>query len=150
MKINYPPLSEKEFLSKYLQFCNLLLSTEQQLTDSEIKLVIEFLLLPDDKFAYQRFGSLAKRKVIESAAQQDWELTKININNKIYALRNKGFLRKDIDKVLYMPEHITKAFAKFRKDKTFEINVILNANEENRSDTGENIRDNEDRAGDSK
>lgn len=67
MNINYPPLDDREFLRKYLEFTNLLLPQEQQLIPSEIDLVIEFTLLPEEKFSYQRFGSLAKDKVIESA-----------------------------------------------------------------------------------
>lgn len=104
MTINYPPLTEREFLRKYLEFANLLIPEEQQLVPSEIELMIEFALLPP-KFQYQRFSSLAKSKVIESTSQYNWNLTKLNINNKLYALIDKKFLHRDDDKVIYMPKH---------------------------------------------
>lgn len=70
MVIKYPSLDERSFLRKYLEFANLLLPDEQRLVPSEMELMIEFALLPD-KFAYQRFGSLAKDKVIESTSLRD-------------------------------------------------------------------------------
>lgn len=70
MIIKYPSLDERGFLRKYLEFANLLLPDEQQLVPSEMELMIEFALLPS-KFDYQRFGSLAKDKVIESTAQRN-------------------------------------------------------------------------------
>lgn len=70
MKIELKANTEYEFLSKYLDFYNLLVVEDQRLNPSEANLMVEFALLPD-KFNYQRFGSLAKSKVIESAASKD-------------------------------------------------------------------------------
>lgn len=70
MTIPYPSISEREFIQKYLEMENLLLPEDQKLILSEIQLVTEFMILPEDKFAYQRFGSLAKDKVIEAAASR--------------------------------------------------------------------------------
>jgi hypothetical protein len=123
MKVNYPPLDDRGFLAKYLLVVNTLLPKEQQLVDSEIELIIEFLLLDNNKFNYQRFGPLAKKKVIENAGQRGWKLTKININNKLYSLLEKGFLRRDTDKVVYMPKHVSTALEAFRADKEFVINI---------------------------
>jgi len=67
MTIKFTANSDKEFLSKYLEFYNLLVVEEQRLNPSEIALIVEFATLPP-KFEYQRFSSLAKSKVIESAA----------------------------------------------------------------------------------
>lgn len=71
MTINYPSLDEKKFVKKYLSLYNLLVPEEQHLLPSEIDLIAEFAVLPENKFAYQRFSSLAKNKVIESAQKQD-------------------------------------------------------------------------------
>lgn len=127
MVINYPSLSEREFIEKYLRIYNLLMPEEQQLVESEILLIIEFCLLPDEKFAYQRFGSLAKTKVIEAALNSDWKLTKLNINNKLYALIDKKFLRRDEDRVIYLPKHLIEALKDFRSTKKFELKVNFNA-----------------------
>lgn len=70
MIIKYPVNTERDFLRKYLEFANLLLPDTQKLVPSEMELMIEFALLPP-KFEYQRFGSLAKDKVIEAAATKD-------------------------------------------------------------------------------
>lgn len=130
MKINYPSLDERGFLKKYLAFYNLLVPEVQQLLPSEIDLITEFALLPDSKFSYQRFGSLAKNKVIEAATEKGWKLTKLNINNKLYALLDKRFLRRDEDKVIYMPEHLMKALQSFRTNKTFEIKLVFNVDKQ--------------------
>lgn len=129
MKIDYPALDDRGFLQKYLSMLNLLLPAEQHLLPSEIELVIEFALLPDDKFAYQRFGSLAKNKVIAAVAERNWKLTKLNINNKLYGLLDKKFLKRDTDKVIYMPKHLLIALDKFRKDKTFEVKLTFKSND---------------------
>lgn len=126
MKINYPSLDERGFLKKYLAFYNLLVPEVQQLLPSEIDLITEFALLPDSKFSYQRFGSLAKNKVIEAATEKGWKLTKLNINNKLYALLDKRFLRRDEDRVIYMPEHLMKALQSFRTNNNFEIKLMFN------------------------
>lgn len=131
MNIKYPPLDERAFLTKYLELTNILLPEDQRLIPSEIDLVIEFALLPEDKFAYQRFGSLAKDKVIESAAQRNWSLSKLNINNKLYALLDKQFLRRDEDKVIYMPKHLLAALKQFQKEKKFDVNVAFTYVNEN-------------------
>jgi len=127
MTIKYPIESEAQFLRKYLEFANLLLPDEQKLVPSEMDLMIEFALLPD-KFQYQRFGSLAKNKVIESTAQRGWKLSKLNINNKLYALIDKHFLHRDEDKVIYMPKHFLHALKSFRENKSLEVKVMFNGN----------------------
>ncbi len=129
MTINYPKVSEREFLLKYLDFLNLLLPEERKLVPSEIDLVIEFALLPP-KFQYQRFGTLAKSKVIESASSLGWKLTKLNINNKLYALLGKEFLRRDEDQVIYLPDHLLKALNTFRTKNLFEFKINFSRNED--------------------
>ena len=106
----------------YLQLYNALLPLEQRLMQSEMELVTEFALLPDDKFQYQRFGTLAKNKVIEASSRS---LTKMNINNKLYSLLDKNFLKRDEDKVIYLPKHFTQALQAYRKDPNFAINITF-------------------------
>ena len=137
MKIELKAESEAQFLSKYLEFYNLLVLPEQRLNPSEIDLIIEFALLPP-KFEYQRFGSLAKTKVIESTAARNWHLTKLNINNKLYALLDKKYLKRDIDKVIYLPKHIQQALSSFRKEKLYTINVVFDGTNQNNADNTEN------------
>jgi hypothetical protein len=126
MTINYPDLTDRLFLKKYLNLYNLLAPEAQHLEPAEIDLIIEFVLLPEDKFGYQRFSSLAKDKVIEAAALYNWNLTKLNINNKLYALLDKKFLRRDEDKVIYLPSHILSAYKVFKEKKQFKVDIFFN------------------------
>ena len=82
----------------------------KRLTETELKLLTEFLLLPKKKFEYQRFSSLARTKVQEATKEQGWSLSRENINNKIYSILDKGYLRRDEDSVIYLANHI-KALA---------------------------------------
>jgi hypothetical protein len=129
MIIKFDNLTESEFLEKFLNMVNLLSPPEKSIATSEAQLLIEFLLLPDEKFKYQRFSSLAKTKVIQSAASKNWNLTKINVNNKIYSLIDKGFLRRDTDGVIYIAKYILAALASYRANKTFEIKITFNDKE---------------------
>jgi hypothetical protein len=136
MTINYPALDERGFLKRYLEISNMILPEEQRLVPSEIDLMIEFALLPE-KFKHQRFGSLAKDKVIEYVEESvDKKLTKLNINNKLYSLLDKKFLHRDIDKVIYMPKHFLYALDTFRKEQNFVVSIVfplaINEEEENR------------------
>ncbi len=125
MTIKYPELSEKDFLYKYLDIINILLPQEQQLIPSEIELVIEFAILPEEKFYYQRFGALARSKVIEAFKEKGKVFTKVSINNKLYSLLDKKFLIRDEDSIIYLPKHLLNTLSTFRKEKKFNINLIF-------------------------
>lgn len=94
-----------------IQLFDLLNSVNQQedkkLTSTEIRVLVEFLLLPRKKFEYQRFSSVAKKHVIRNLKELDeWDLSSENLNNKIYSMIEKDFLRRDEDQVIYLAKHI--------------------------------------------
>jgi hypothetical protein len=122
MKLKLKASSEKEFLTRYLNITNLLLDESSKLVDSEIELMVNFVLLPE-KFKYQQFSPLAKRKVREAYAQEGKKLTVLNMNNKLHALGKKEFLRRDEDRIMYLPKHFIAARDAFAKDKSFELIV---------------------------
>ena len=99
MNIKYNSLDDRAFLKKFFLLLNTMVSPDKELTPAEVDMLIEFLCLTDDKFKYQRFGTAAKHKVIQNAKQNNWNLTSININNKIYSLVKKECLRRDSDGV---------------------------------------------------
>jgi hypothetical protein len=136
MVIKFDNLSESEFLEKFLNMVNMLSPPEKSIAQAESQLLIEFLLLPEEKFKYQRFSSLAKAKVIQSAASKGWNLTKINVNNKIYSLIDKGFLRRDEDGVIYITKYILAALASYRNNKSFEIKLLFNGKEHTPTNNG--------------
>lgn len=129
MVIKFDNLSESEFLGKFLNMINLLTPVEKHIAYAESQLLIEFLLLPEEKFKYQRFSNLAKAKVIAACKEKGWSLTKINVNNKIYSLIDKGFLRRDDDGVIYVAKYLLSALLSFRANKTFEIKLAFNGKE---------------------
>ncbi len=100
---------------------------DNQLTDAEIQLLCLFMSLPQDKFRHQRFGKLAKKKVLELASNNNWELSVINLNNKIYSMVTKGFLVRDEDGIITISNKIENAVKKLLTDKeiTFTYEVHL-------------------------
>lgn len=133
MTIKYPVKTERDFLYIYLSLYNALLPQEQQLTQSEIELIIGFALLPDSKFHYQRFSTLAKEHII----RDNPHLTKININNKLYSLLDKKFLKRDEDSVIYMPQHLLTTLSSFKQDPNFQINLKFISNNDSTQDNSD-------------
>lgn len=128
MKVKFDKLDEETFLDKLLDVINLLSPEDNRMSPLEKKVLTLFILLPEERFKYQRFSTLAKSKVLKLAEERNWKLSHINLNNKIYGLVQKGFLRRDEDKVIYIPEYILKAHKEFIKNKTYEVNINLNGN----------------------
>jgi len=71
------------------------------LSEAEIRLLAEFILLPE-KFSYQRFSKHAKDKVLTQCREHGWDITRVNLNNKLYSMIGKGILRRDDDSVIYI------------------------------------------------
>lgn len=117
-----------------------------QLTDSEIDLLAEFMILPRKKFEYQPFSTLAKNKVIESAKARGWELSRENINNKIYSLTLKNYLWRDADGVVYLKPHIKKLIEQLRRaieiDNKYSFNIEFILNEEPTTTKAQDVSDN--------
>lgn len=107
MLVKYSNLSLRESISKFFHFINAAqLDLSKILTDTEIQVLVEFIILPE-KFTYQRFSTLAKRKVREILKEEfNWILTKENLNNKIYAMIEKNILSRDEDGVIHLVKHI--------------------------------------------
>lgn len=89
---------------------NVVMSSEDNiLTDTEMMVLGEFLLLPE-KYKYQRFSKAGKSKVVDNCKKYlGWETTKVNLNNKIYGLISKGYVRRDADHVLYIVKPLEQA-----------------------------------------
>jgi hypothetical protein len=109
---------------------SVLVAEEEELTSTEIKVLTEFLMLPREKFSYQRFSSAAKKRVIKSLNElEGWKLSPENLNNKIYSMIEKKFLRRDTDQVIYLAKHIKllayKILDAFEANESFFIAVEL-------------------------
>lgn len=126
MVIKYKSLSVREAISKFFHFINAAqLDSSKLVTETEIQVVTEFILLPE-KFQYQRFSTLAKRKV-RQVLEEDfkWILSKENLNNKIYALIDKGILKRDEDGIIHIVKHlrtpITELLSALQKKERYDI-----------------------------
>ena len=107
MTIIYPNQTIEAFYKKFFRLLNAAQPVRKnELTGAEIELLIEFLRLPDEKFRYQRFSTLAKDRVIKQAISRGWDLTKVNINNKLYASIQKGILARDEDGIIHFKKKI--------------------------------------------
>lgn len=110
MIAKYENLSLEQYLNMFYDIVNSMqLNEEYKTTKLERKLLVLFTMLPD-KYKYQRFSSLAKKKIrADVKANENWNLTTQNLNGKLYSLIDKGILRKDADGVIYLKPFIEKA-----------------------------------------
>jgi hypothetical protein len=108
MKITLNKTDKIDALRTYFSLLQFALAKNKQLSNLEIELLILFLSLPE-RFKYHRFSTLAKNKVIETAKEDmDWKLSRINVNNKIYSMIEKGVLIRDEDGVIYINKQVQK------------------------------------------
>ncbi len=119
-------LSLRKLLRKYFQILNLIQEdTAYHFTEVEIQVITEFLLLPP-KFSYARFSLPAKRRVIQSIKEiYDKDMTMLSINNKLYSLVSKGYIKRDTDKVMYLQPYIIKATTPLISSPSYDITLTL-------------------------
>jgi predicted DNA-binding transcriptional regulator len=99
---------------------------ENKTTDKEKKLLIEFLLLDPKQFGIYRFSRLAKEAVIENAMNDmGWKLTTRNIANKVLALLNKGLLKREVDRQVYVKNWLLKVATDIQEAHKSEEEYII-------------------------
>ncbi len=89
------------------------------ISPGEAELLIEFLLLPDEKYKYQRFSTPAKRAVLSILKEKNLVEQNANLssmNAKLYSLQKKKILKKDIDGVVYVTKSLKTLFSTFIKE----------------------------------
>ena len=125
ININIPTDDTRTLIRVYLEILNIINpNPNNKLTDGEIKLLTEFLLLPE-KFSYQRFSRYAKPVVVKNLKEYwGWDLSPINLNSKIYGLLDKEFIWRDEDGVLYIKDYLLKSVKLLESNKiTIEFNA---------------------------
>lgn len=125
-------MKRRDLLIKLLEILNYL-NPKADLTLAEITMLVEFILLPSHKFKYQRFSTLAKKRVQESLIKHyNWKVSRENLNNKIYSLIEKNVIWRDEDGVLYLSSiflaSAEKALENF--ENKHEFNIVISLNEE--------------------
>jgi len=122
LKISQPKSSLFDMFVTYFSLINFAIADpSKQLSGAEIKLLALFMSLDNEKYKYHRFSTTGKKKVIELAEKMDWNISSININNKIYSLILKGFLFRDEDNVIYLSKKIESGINELIKDKKITI-----------------------------
>lgn len=102
ISLKVPAKSEREALMKFFRIIPSVLSSEG-LTDKETEVLVELLMLKDNKYKYNRFSRHAKKKVIENMMKyHNRALAPVGLNGTIYAIAKKGFIWKDTDGVFYV------------------------------------------------
>jgi len=97
----YDNISKEKFYKLYLSLANVL-QPSNKLTDREIELLVEFLLLEGDKFKHARFAARAKKKVSEALIEKyDRKLTPQYMILMLKNLESKGYIEKDEDGIKY-------------------------------------------------
>lgn len=119
MKITYK-VTPSEFLPKLLAY---LVPVIGSLSPVETEVISEFLALPQEKFKYNRFSSLGRRKVHLAINQNGHAITTANINNRIYDLVKKGIILRDEDNLLQIIPAISKPYEQFLKSGTFTLSI---------------------------
>lgn len=122
MKINFPPTTAPEFVEKYLEFISALQPSDKKLHETERELLAAAMLLPPKYLAFP-FSRPSKKKILDLMPRS---ITMSNFNNKVYSLLEKGYIKRDEDKVLLLAPFLVKAITEFRKNKTFSFNLTFN------------------------
>lgn len=88
-------LNKEELYTTYLSLLSSNYNVNRRLTDTEKYILVQFMLLDEPKFKYNRFSSVARKKIKEKV---DYSST--YVNNYLLALKNKGYILYDEDKIL--------------------------------------------------
>jgi len=127
MNITLKDLDKLNFYTAYLRLINSVLSVDSSKTlhPTEIKVLAYFLCLDHEVYRHKRFSSLAKKKVVEMAKNSGWNLSRININNKLQSAIRKGYLRRDEDGVIYFNKLIMKGLEEYLEKNAVKLIIDL-------------------------
>lgn len=112
-------VSPEQFCRHLFDIINTFSPDLRRITTAEAELMTAFLLLPS-KFEHKRFSGVAKKMVSETTGYKIF-----NINNKLSALTEKGYIYRDDDGVLYPKKALTSAVSSFLTNKKLDFNIAF-------------------------
>jgi len=124
----YNQISKEEFYKLYFSLFNII-KPQSKLSEKEMEVLIEFLLLEGDKFKHARFAHRAKMKVIENLqTKYDRKISKQYMVMHIISFEKKGYIEKDEDGIKYFNRKHQLVIDKILNEKdytdiVFKINV---------------------------
>lgn len=119
MTLKYEVHSKGDFITKLLSLLSFL---HAPLTDTEVLVLKTFLCLPP-KYRYHRFSSAGRKAAIKMLAEEGIHLSSANLNNRLYALLDKKYLRRDEDKVIYTADFLEKIIDIYLQHGTFSFTL---------------------------
>ena len=128
MKISYQ-LTLREFFSKLVQYLSPITGP---ISPVEEKILFQFLILPSEKFKYNRFSTLGRRKVLHALNQTE-HISVPNINNRIYDLCKKKVIVRDEDNLMQVVPSLSRPFEAFQRG-VFNLNIQFE-NKDNQNPT---------------
>lgn len=91
---------------------------EKRLTDGERKVILEFMKLTEDKFRYNRFSNLAKKRVCATL-----NMNKPNLDRYLQDIRKKGYIEKDADNIYSLNKMLNKLLEVKELELSFKFKV---------------------------
>lgn len=117
--IHHKNLTLRKALYRLFKIINSTIAPTKQLTEAEIKVYSEFLLLPQ-KFKFATFNSIARKKVAQNYNKfHDRDVQPKTISSYVIQFVEKRFITRDEDGVNQVPP-------KFRKLVDYLIQAISN------------------------
>lgn len=111
-------LTKEDMFNTFLIMLGANYPKEKRLTDGERKVVLEFMKLTEDKFRYNRFSNLAKKKVCEALG-----MNKPNLDRYLQDIRKKGYIEKDSDNIYSLNKMLNKLLEVKELELSFKFKV---------------------------
>ena len=111
-------LTREEFYNTFFIMLGSNYPKEKRLTENERKVLIEFMKLTDEKFKYNRFGKIAKNKVLEAL-----NIKLANLERYIKDLKKKGYIQKDQDNISSLNKMLNKILEVSELELNFKFKI---------------------------
>lgn len=111
-------LTRIDFYNTFLIMLGSNYPKEKRLTENERKVLIEFMKLTEEKFKYNRFGKIAKDKVVKAL-----NINKPNLERYIQDIRKKGYIEKDVDNISSLNKMLNKLLEVNELELNFKFKI---------------------------
>lgn len=120
---DYRGISRREFLLRFFDLRNVLEPPEYRLTQKEITLLVEILLLPE-QFKYSRFGTRAKKYLLKKLGESGWVMSQQGLSSFLKNLEDKGMIRRE-DGERFLHKNLMSLIDKNRTDFSLKFTFSI-------------------------
>lgn len=137
-------VTKEEFLNKFFDLLSVIQSDANKFSKAQKQTLIEFLMLPEERYVYTRFHAAGKKAVTKILKEKyDREISEANMTQFITRMREMGVIVVDEDGVKYLSKPIKNYLNKaLKSDEPIEIKFrfsIKDGNNRQDRDTGEAV-----------